>query len=189
MLRELRLSPLMIAGLCALAALDCGAAWFAARAFLPPPPSDVAVKSDWRAPSDIDASTPFAEQPPKDEETLARPVFSQTRRPAPRRKEAAAGAAGLPAGMNLRGVIKMGRLKSAFLVWDGEAEGKWVSQGETIENWLVSDIGDIDATLTKAETSLQLLLDYQGEGAAPQPPRRSPLAPGRPGSAGAGRSG
>ncbi len=173
MLRELRLSPLMIAALCLLVAVNGLAAVFLERAFAPASLSERTAKTDWRAPSAIDASTPFAEAPPKDEETLGRPIFFSSRRLPRRKATASAAMSGLPAGLNLRGVIKAGSVRSVFLVWDAFAEGKWVSAGDVVETWRVSDIGDLAATLTRAETSLQLVLDYAAE-ASPQPVERRP---------------
>ncbi|HUO54363.1 MAG TPA: hypothetical protein VMU18_06470 [Rhodoblastus sp.] len=115
----------------------------------------------------------------EDSETLARPLFSRSRRPqqASAHAEAEASASPPPAGLKLHGVIGYSRQAQAFVTSNASTEGKWLKIGEKFENWTVETIDPQEIALRQSAEILRVGLDYdetaQAQSAfAPPPPKR-----------------
>ena len=100
-------------------------------------------------------------------ETTARPLFSATRRPPPKPEPERAPAAPppIPDGLRLVGLMQNGLGSGRALVRAGEAQGTWISEGDTIEGWTVHRIGNDSVTLRTGRHVYELTL-YRNERAA-----------------------
>lgn len=119
----------------------------------------------------------------EDRETLARPLFDKTRRPAlgiPR----SAGATAAPSGIKLLAVIGFNHTARAFVISSAAAEGKWLSAGEIFENWKVDSIEPHEIVLRQETGLLKVGIDYNDappqftvEVAPPPPENSEPKGP------------
>jgi hypothetical protein len=101
-----------------------------------------------------------------DHETLARPLFSKTRRPSPSPQASAEGGnrppPSPPAGIKLYAVILSGRSARTFICSNAALEGKWLAAGETFENWTVDSIAPQEVTLRHDASLIRIGLAYNG---------------------------
>jgi hypothetical protein len=165
-----RIAPLQAGILGALSLSATAAAYFALTCIFSPLPTGVVAKTEWRAPSAVEAARTVAVESPLDEQTLTRPIFSKTRRPQPGEsraelpKDAPPPAAPPPAGISVKAVVITGKAKTAFLTWDAFPEGKWIREGETILGWTISSVNELDLVLNNGEQSSRLIIDYSENG-------------------------
>jgi hypothetical protein len=159
--RARRISPLMLIGLAALAATTAVAAAFAFHAVLIADAPPASATMGWRPPILAASATRPSAPAAADVETLTRPVFSKTRRPAPMGEGAAAaanGAAPTLAGLTLGAIVNFDGSPRAYLVAGGAAEGKWLPVGGKIGPWTVVDIRELDLTVKNGDESSSLKL-------------------------------
>ncbi|MCL4766552.1 MAG: hypothetical protein KJZ80_10000 [Hyphomicrobiaceae bacterium] len=93
-------------------------------------------------------------------ETVARPLFSATRRPPvkPQPKPAPAPPPALPEGLRLIGLMENGPDDSRALIRAGQTQGSWLSVGDRIESWTVRSIGKDAVVLEAGSHSHELRL-------------------------------
>lgn len=158
----MELNRLKIIALAALGALDVVAALFAWRAFFGP---EAGMDLPARAappivPAAIAAAAPQASH--DDSETLSRPLFSKSRRPSLNAAHLAADAASSPppAGLKLLAVIAFGHDARAFVVSSVDADGKWLSVGDSIESWTVESIAPQDISLRQQDDRIRVAINY-----------------------------
>jgi hypothetical protein len=166
----IRLSPLTAGALCALLTADCLAALYAYKGAVSPLAHDSVVKAQWRAPTIANLPSAMAARPNADAQTLTRPLFSKSRRAAPRAGQTAAADAAattsgapLPAGLNLKAIVFRNRKGSAFLACDALPEGKWIKEGDVFRDWTVAALHPLDVVLKNGERLQKLMLDYAGQ--------------------------
>ena len=102
-------------------------------------------------------------------QTLERPIFSATRRPARSgqiTKDGAATDASPPQGMRLVGSIGFDRHWRAFIVSDSKQAGQWFGVGDSIDGWTVADIESSIVILKNGAQSIELPL-YPRQSIAP----------------------
>ncbi|MCI4677165.1 hypothetical protein K9U39_12950 [Rhodoblastus acidophilus] len=163
--------------LAVLAVIDVAAAGFAWRSVA----GDAAVVDlPRRASAAIMPAAPSDEPvaaPGDDPETLARPLFTKSRRPWRGAQDAASDGDGSPppAGLKLHAIIAFDRSTRAFVTSDADAQGRWLRVGETFESWTVAGISRQDISLRLNASLLHFGLDYDDAArAAPEPPPAPP---------------
>lgn len=168
-LSALRLSPLRVMLFGCLGAWVGFAAAFAIRSIDQPVAiaTEPLQRSDWRSPT-LAASAPMRSKlPGADVETLKRPVFAKTRRPAPSAApQADAGAQPMednapPLGLTLVAITKFSGVARVFIVSTSTPQGKWIDSGEQIEGWTVEGVQGSELTLKSGSRSVRLRL-YSG---------------------------
>jgi hypothetical protein len=175
----LKLSRLAAAGLCGLGFSCAGALVFAVGS-LHDPLSDALPASErtWRPPTFSLEAPPTSKNASSGEATLARPVFSKSRRPHGKAGDAGESerivALPAPAGLRLKAIVRVGGKTSIFVVSPSLPEGQWYAVGETLEGWTVKEERSGVVTLSDGQRSTQLEFNYddalKGEGAPPPPP-------------------
>jgi hypothetical protein len=178
---------LKIIALAGLGAVDMAAALFAWRAFTAPDAGqDLPARA---APAMVPATSAAlqAGPPHDDNETLARPLFSRSRRPSQNAANAQADALSSPppAGLKLLSVIAFGHEARAFVASTADAEGKWLSVGDSVESWEVESIAAQDISLRQQEDHIRVAIEYDGAPGrvaqlpppAPEKPAKSEEAP------------
>lgn len=186
-----RLSPLMKLALtaCSLAVLAAGAfALYAGLASLEPPAPEIAP--EWRPPSFV-AEPPLEPKPAaSDPQTLARPIFSKSRRPKPpeeveteekpQLKEFASAT-----GLAVAAIVRHGAQLKVFVTSPGNPEGDWYGAGDAVGGWTIGAVDAAGVNLTNGAQSARLKLypdpSEQAEPppAAAAPPRVPPKVPAR----------
>lgn len=158
----LRLSPLMAVLLCGLALLVLGAASFAVRAAVEPVATAAAPKSEWRLPKPVVGAASRMKPASADVQTLARPIFSRSRRPqAPQanvQQAAKTPPSPPPVGLSIRAIAGTRLDARAFVASRSFPDGKWHRVGEQIEGWTISDMQGSELTLTNGARSFRLQL-------------------------------
>ena len=171
-----RLHVITLAG---LAVLDLAAGAYALDAFTRQPDDAGAVARAVRplapaAPPELPAVEPGA-----DAETLARPLFVKSRRPAQARSQASADDGPPPTAMKLRAIVALDENPRAYLVADGAAEGKWLKVGDELGSWTVDLISPMEIALRHGQQTVSIGFDYaeapepRAAFAAPPPPPNS----------------
>lgn len=161
-LAKLRLSPLMAMILCALCVVDAGAALFALGSIFAPLAAPPQLEPEWRLPGAASSAPRQGARTSAGEQTLARPIFSKSRRPfaAPpvetqsKIEEAPVAATGL----SVTAIVKTGGVKRVLIVSSAEPEGKWALEGERLEGWTIAEVRDFDVTLRNGQNVVQLKL-------------------------------
>lgn len=98
-------------------------------------------------------------------ETVERPLFHPTRRPVERAAPAPAETQGDPGGMRLVGVSAVGGQKRALIRITGDAQGRWIAEGEALDGWKLKSVKDRSVIIESAGRSHELTLSM---------PRRAP---------------
>jgi hypothetical protein len=102
----------------------------------------------------------------EDPETLARPLFSKSRRPSPKSQTRADGGSppplSPPAGIKMDAVILFDRAARAFISSNALVEGKWLAVGDSFENWTVDSIAPQEVALHRDASSIRIGLAYNG---------------------------
>ena len=140
--------------------------------------------ADGKQSKDVELATPLDDKPLiVFEETVTRPLFNADRKPIERDKEAAAAptAAPLNTGMQLVGIVKSaGAPGRALIRFSGEAMGKWVPEGETVNGWHLASVKTSSVVLEGNGQTQELKLPLPARAATgerdgsgnPEPPRR-----------------
>jgi hypothetical protein len=170
----LRLSPLATMLLALLATLDLAALAFAVGAVVGADEGPAPPRTEWRPPALLASAPSRAKVASDGGETLSRPIFWKSRRPKPPTpaddERTARRPAASAAGLSLAAIVKTGATTRVFIVSSGSPDGKWLTRGETIEGWTVSEIGDIELTLVDGERSARLPLYAETEAREPLRP-------------------
>jgi len=167
-----------------VAALDVGAGWFAARSWFGEPAIERGpeVHFEWRRLAvlrdvphiDVSAHT--------DEQTLSRPIFEKTRRPAHHERTQAAKDAvdkthegdNLPANFAVKAIVRFRGGTRTFVTFGSPPDGAWRSAGDSIDGWTVVKIDDQALTLKHGDHSARVELSYDENGfGAPSAPSAS----------------
>ncbi len=175
-----RLSPLMLAALSLLSVTSTLSALFFLRALIGWGEAAPLTAPEWRPPS-ASFLTPLASAPaPTDIQTLTRPIFAKSRRPAPKAVETASPerAAGPPPALTVQAIVLSNGAWRAYLLDHGGANGEWYLVGQLIDGWTISEIRASELTLKSGERTAVLSL-------YPEPPALSeaetkPLPPSTP---------
>jgi len=165
-LGRLRLSPLMAATLALLALFDVAGAWALFRAVGPASDAAPETRADWRAPRlEQDAGEgPGIFQAYHD--TLGRPVFSKSRRPAVVRLLPAAPAPAMtPNGLRLSALALYAGNRRAFIASPSSPQGQWREIGEQVEGWTITEMLPSSVTLRNADQTVSLSLYPETPGA------------------------
>jgi hypothetical protein len=165
---RLRIAPLTLGALLALAGLN---AWFLALAVgSPVPEPEVPVPVVRADPPVSEAALPKPKLITAYGHTLAKPVLFKTRAPyvppppapPPALKPVAAPPpAPVDPGLSLGGVVIMDDTKKAYIFNKADSRGAWLSEGETILGWRVEAIDALTAKLQQAGRSIELQLYSQ----------------------------
>lgn len=162
-LQKAHLSPLAGFVLALLGATTLAAGLFAAYAFLGPLGSDADVKApDWTPPTlavvDLDPPKPDS----ADVETLARPIFTKSRRPSPKAAKQQATETGpltaAPAGVSVGAIVKNKKATQAFIVSLDTPEGAWKKVGDTVDSWTITTIDRAQLILQNGQQTAKLKL-------------------------------
>lgn len=159
----LRLSPLAALLLCGLDLLALLAILFVAHAAVAPVVTAAAPKSEWRLPKFVAPDPHRAKLASSDVQTLARPIFSKSRRPLAERPNARLSKAPPsppPAAptVGLQAIVGSRSNGRAFLISRPFPEGKWYRVGEQIEGWTIADMQSSELTLTNNAHTVRLRL-------------------------------
>jgi len=162
-----RATPLMILVLAGSGALAFCALIFAAWIFIANDAAEGSAAAEWRAPT-FDGKTAQHMRPVDDAQTLARPIFSKSRRPAQQTASASptplANAPDVGTnGMVLSAVVKSRGARQAFLVSPNNPEGQWLKVGEALGAWRIEKIDDTRIELKNGPRSTQLRLYSQDD--------------------------
>jgi hypothetical protein len=162
--RKARLNRLKIIVLAGLAALDVFAAAFLWRGFAGEGDNGGLVARPVLA--NVRMNPLEYVTPPRgdDTETLARPLFSKSRRPSPPPEAPAKGEIHTPppAGIKLNAVILFGRSARAFITSNALIAGKWLAVGETFENWTADSIETHEVALHQGARLIRVGVAYNG---------------------------
>lgn len=156
------MNRLKIISLVGLALLDLAAGLFAWRSFNV---GRVGDSVPGRSPAMVDAAA-LSDVPVAalgdDVETLARPLFVKSRRPWQATPKAASEAvhAPPPVGLKLHAIVGFDHSIRAFVTSSAAADGKWLSVGETFENWTVDSITHQEIALRQDADLLRVGLAY-----------------------------
>jgi hypothetical protein len=181
-IRPARLSPLMISVLGALLIFASLTGFYAFHSIMSPLAIDPVSRSEWRAPTVANESAAASPAHLTDAQTLTRPIFSKSRRPDvhddqhARESLSMASPPPLPTGLIVRAVVVLGENKSAYVVCDSFPDGKWMKEGESIQNWTISAVHDLYLILKNGEHTSQLILDYSEKGLTPPETRAAESA-------------
>ncbi|WP_424363017.1 hypothetical protein [Methylocystis parvus] len=162
-LQKAHLSPLAGIVLTLLGTTTLFAALFAAYAFIGPLGSDADVKApDWTPPTlavvDLDPPKP----PSADVEALSRPIFTKSRRPAPKVARQQATETGpltaAPSGITVGAIVKNKKATQAFIVSPETPEGAWKKVGDTVDSWTIATIDRAELILKNGQQMAKLKL-------------------------------
>jgi hypothetical protein len=175
----MQLNRLKIITLAVLASLDLAAALFVWRSFAAAGQSESLPSRSASIIVPVALSDAPAAAEGDDHDTLARPLFVKSRRPSQNAAPVATGAtlAPPPAGLKLHAVIGFNHLARAFVTSTAAAEGKWLSVGETFEDWKVDSIAAQDIALRQDADVFRVGFVYDD---APNPAAPAPAPPPPP---------
>lgn len=162
-IQKAQLSPLSAIMLAVLAAATLVATLFAAFAFLGPIGSDATVSApDWTPPTLSVAELAPPKPASADTETLSRPIFSKSRKPAAKTAKAAAPMAAemaaAPPGLAVSAIVKNKNVTQAFVTSSESPDGIWKKIGETVDSWTVSAIENDGVVLTNGAQTARVKL-------------------------------
>jgi hypothetical protein len=163
-LKAARLAPLSAAILAGLAGTTLCTGLFALYAAIGPVVGDDgAAAPDWTPPTLAVVDLEPPKSPNADVETLARPIFTKSRRPTPKGPAGPARAAqeadaGQPSGLTLTAVVRRGKNAQAFITGGNNPDGDWRKVGDSIDSWTVSEISPTEVTLKSNGQSAKLKL-------------------------------
>jgi hypothetical protein len=158
-------APLTLFGLAASTLLAVASTLFALWAFLAPEVVEAAAAVDWRAPvfdGKAAAHAAFGD----DSQTLTRPIFVKTRRPAAPSATAApvVGEPAAPAtGVVVSAIVAAKGARRAFLATPSNPDGAWLSVGDSFAGWTVAKIESTRVEVKNGAQSAQLQLYSQQE--------------------------
>jgi hypothetical protein len=155
----LRLSPLMTMGLAGLAALNVVCALFALHAMFASMEGAKSA-SGWQPPGLGSNEVVLTAPAQEDTQTLSRPIFSKSRRPAPKSASAPrtnVGASSL-SNWSLAAIVRHRDAAFALIITESVPEGKWVQTGESYEGWTIADMDDGELTLQNGQQTAKLKL-------------------------------
>ena len=165
-LAALRLSPLMGMFLSALCALVLFAALFAIQSVTVSPQLDSPPSAEWRLPT-LDAIVPIQiNAPTADMQTLSRPIFAKSRRPAVQQSKTTSEEVSVvppPTGLQVAAITIFNTEKRAFLISSSLPEGEWFASGEKIDEWTIADMEESSLTLKNGSQSIRLRLYPESE--------------------------
>lgn len=163
-LHQAHLSPLSGMILAFLLATAVGAGVFAAYAILGPISSDDgATAPDWTPPTlavgELDPPKPAS----ADVETLSRPIFSKSRKPAakaarPQAPVESVPTATAPNGLTVGAIFRGKKTSQAYLISADTPEGAWKKVGDTIDSWTIKAIRHQEVILESGGRSAKLPL-------------------------------
>ncbi|WP_457797488.1 hypothetical protein [Methylocystis sp. S23] len=185
-LQAAHLSPLSGMILAFLGAMSVGSALFAAYAIFGPAGSDTDVAAqDWTPPTlavvELDPPKPAS----ADVETLSRPIFIKSRRPAPKSAKPAASPelgpiSAAPAGVVVGAIVKNKKTSQAFIVSPEAPEGAWRKIGDTVESWTLAAIDRAEIILKNGGQTAKVTLYPDPQMAVPEPAGLMPPPPPPP---------
>lgn len=191
-MRAAKVSRLAAAGLFGLALSCAAAAIFAVRSLHDPltdaPPEAARA---WRPPTFSLEAPQDSKRAQSDVATLARPVFSKSRRPTGKAEGGVAlgnvAPMPAPADLSLRAVVRFAGKTSVFIVSPAFAEGKWFGVGETLDGWTIKEERPGGVSLSNGAQSTPLEFNFEDRGKSeagmlpPQPPPGFEAPPPPPG--------
>jgi hypothetical protein len=158
----LRLSPLMAIALALPALMVVVGLLYAVFAVFGPQGASAPDTPEWHPPAFVAQEAISHPAAANDVQTLTRPIFSKTRRPAPAASGAAApkqqAAEAVITGLQVAGIAKAAHAKRAFILSPSTPNGDWFAAGETIDAWTITTIGDTELTLKSGSKSATLQL-------------------------------
>ena len=155
-----RLSPLMLAALCSLSVTTTLSAFFLLCALMGWGDPESLATAEWRPPSAaLTASLP-ASFSATDTQTLTRPIFAKSRRPAAKSAETVTpkNSAGSPPPLTLQAIVLSNGASRAYLAAPGNANGDWYGVGQLVEGWTISEIRASELTVKSDEQTATLSL-------------------------------
>lgn len=178
-LKQWRLSPLVGILLAALSTFTAATALFAVAAvFWPVHSGDRAAVPDWTPPTLAVVELDPPKPPEADVETLARPIFSKSRKPSPKAAAAAVDPTNIsdaPTGLVVTAIVKNKKVTQAFMTSTDTPEGAWRKIGDVVDSWTVHKILPAEVVLQNGDQLTKVKL-Y-----TPPPETVDPAAEGAPG--------